>query len=186
MVVEQERRIPGVQFFHGYDVTADMLNAMQQYLATELAERTKDFIENPGFAYGFQIGNISGQSITVTEGVGFDQRGRRLYHPATAGYKVSFPSSASGATSGFLCVRAFSKDVSYRNHPFDGSRLPVETAVGLEFFIDTTTYENANGKKYPSNNDGLVVAKITVSAVSYELAADSSGWRSPYIMLRNG
>ena len=186
MIIEDTRQISTVQFHKGYDVTADMLNALSQYLNTELADRTKDFIEYPGFAFGFNIGAITGQSIIVTAGVGFDQQGRRLYHPSAASYKVSFPSTGSGVTSGFLCVRAFSKDIAYRVHPYTGVRLPVETAVGLEFFVDLTTYPNTQGKVYPSANNGLVLAKLTISGVSYEADSPTDETRSPFIKMKDG
>ena len=185
MVVEQVRKIPGVQFQHGYDVTADMLNAMQQYLATEVTERTKDFTEYPGFAYGFNIGTVSGQSITITEGVGFDQEGRRLYHPTAAGYKISFPAASVNVTTGYLCVRSYSKDVRYKPHPYNGTRLPVETALGLEFFIDTGKYTNPSGKIYPSDNNGLILCQIAITAVTYAID-QTYVHRSPFLKLKDG
>ena len=185
MVVEQVRKIPGVQFHHGYDVTADLLNAMQQYLATEVVERTKDFIEYPGFAYGFNIGAVSGQSVTVTEGVALDQEGRRLYHPTAAGYKISFPAASVNVTSGYLCVRAYAKDVRYKSHPYDGTRLPVETALGLEFFMDTAICTNSSGKIYPSSNNGLILCQLTINSVTYGIDQTESK-RSPFVKLKDG
>jgi len=184
MVLEDTRQISTVQFHRGYDATADMLNAMSQYFNTELADRTKDFIEYPGFAFGFKIGNITGQSIVVTQGVGFDQQGHRLFHPKDASYKVTFPSTASGTTKGFLCVRSFSKDVDYRIHPYTGERLPVETAVGLEFFVDLNIFTNAQSKIYPSDNNGLVLAQLMLSGVSYTVEQIVN--RSPLLKMRDG
>lgn len=184
MIIEDTRQISTVQFHRGYDVTADMLNALSQYLNTELADRTKDFMEYAGFAFGFAVGNITGQSIVVTEGVGLDQLGRRLYHPNSASYKVTFPSTGTGTTTGFLCVRAFPKDISYRIHPYTGERLPIETVVGLEFFVDLEISTNAQGKIYPSDNNGLVLAKLTLSGVSY--TAEQVTNRSPLVKMKDG
>jgi hypothetical protein len=184
MIIEEERQISTTQFHKGYDVTADMLNAMSQYLNREIADRTKDLMDYPGFAYGFKIGAISGQTITITAGSGFDQSGRRLYHPASKSYKIAFPSSGTGITTGYLCVKAYEKDIDYRIHPYTGERLPVETYVGLEFFIDFNTYTNSQAKIYPSDNNGLVLAKLTVSGVSYE--ADQINFRSPFIKMKIG
>lgn len=184
MVVEQNRKIPGIYFNRGFDVTADILNAMQQYLDDEIINRTKDFIEYPGFAYGFQVGSISGQSITITSGVGFDQEGRRLYQSKSQSYRVSFPSTGSDITDGYLCVKAYAKDIKYKIHPFNGERLPVETSLGLELFIDTEYYISPQGNVYPSDNNGLVLTKLTISGSSYTW--DSTVYRSPYIKLRDG
>jgi len=184
MVLENTRQISTINFHHGYDVTADMLNALAQYFNTELADRTKDFIENPGFAFGMVVGNITGQSITISQGVGFDQQGRRLYHPASSAYKLSFPASGTGYTSGYLCVKAYPKNIDYRIHPYTGERLAVETAIGLEFFVDLSISTNSAGKIYPSGGDGLVIAKLTISGVSYEV--DQTENRSPYLKMRDG
>ena len=187
MVVEQNRRIAGVKFYHGIDVTADMLNALEQYLSTELTDRTKDFTKYAGFAWGLEIGNVSGQSITITSGVGIDQLGRRLYHPASASYKITFPASGSGQNEGFLCVRAFAKDVSYKVHPYDGVRKPVETAVGLEFFVDVSSFTDSVGNRYPSDNNGLVLTKLSISGATYNYdSLIENNNRSPYLTLRDG
>ena len=184
MIVEDTRQIPTIQFHHGYDVTADALNAMSQYLNTELAARTRDFTEYPGFSFGLQVGSISGQSITITQGVGFDQQGQRLLHPNSAAYTITFPSTGAGVTSGYLCVKAVPKDISYKIHPYTGERLPVESTVALEFFVDLELSTNAQGKIYPSAGDGLIIAKLIISGVSYE--SDAVNFRSPYIKMKDG
>ena len=79
MIVEQNIRMPGVQFNRGLDVTADVLNGLQQYLSKELAERTRDTVKYPGFAWGLRVGAISGQSI------------------ASGGSSQAMPRSCSGA-----------------------------------------------------------------------------------------
>lgn len=185
-VVEQNRKISGVQFHKGFDVTSDFLNAMQQYLSTELADRTKDFIQYPGFAYGLRIGGVNGMSVTVTAGVGYDGTGQRLYHPSSAVYKVGFPTTGMGSTFGYFCVKAYAKDVSYRIHPYSGERLPVETAVGLEFFVDTANpYADSYGNSYPSSGEGLIIAKLTVLGAGYDYE-DTGTNRSPFLKLRDG
>jgi len=187
MVVEQNRKVSGVYFHHGLDVTADMLNALQQFLNSETADRTKDFIKYPGFAWGLQIGAISGQSITITAGVGFDKQGRRLYHPSSAGYKISFPATGSGQNVGYLVVKAYAKDVLYKVHPYNGTRLPVETAVGLEFSVDLSYSTDSAGNVYPSDNDGLVIAQLTISGATYDFdSVIANSNRSPFLTLRNG
>ena len=190
MVGEQNKYISGVQFHHGIDVTAELLNALQQYLSTELTERTRDFIKYAGFAWGFRIGRIDGQSITVTQGVAFDQHGTRLYQDADVSYKLGFP--PTGGNTGYLCMKAYPKDVLYRVHPYDGTRHPVETVIGVQFYIDTATSTDVTGNVYPSTNEGLVIAKLTVSGATYawnDTDVTTQGirlTRSPDLKLRDG
>lgn len=187
MVGEQNIRLSGVQFHHGIDATAELLNAVQQYVSTELTERTKDFIRNTGFAWGLKIGRIDGQSITITQGVAFDQYGTRLYHSSDASYKLAFPATATN--TGYLCMKAYPKNVLYKIHPYDGTRHPVETVIGIQFYVDTAVYTDPETNVYPSSGEGLVVAKLTVSGATYDWKDYNTATehnRSPNLKLRDG
>ena len=183
MILEQARQLSTINFYNGYDVTADMLNAQEQYLDTAVIDRTKDFMKYPGFSYGMEIGTVTGQSVTVTQGVALDQQGIRMDHTADVSYKVVFPTLTSGINTGYLCVRTFSKNIAYRNHPYTGIRLPVETTIGLEFYIDLNNYTDSFSNVYPSDNIGLVLGKLTISDKTYEYEQTS---RSPYIAMKTG
>lgn len=184
MILEQNRYLSTVNFYNGYDVTADMLNAQEQYLDSEVINRTKDFMKYPGFSFGLKIGTVTGQSVTITQGVGFDQEGRRLEHPKDISYKISFPTLTSGTNTGYLCVRTFSKNISYRNHPYTGKRLPIETALGLEFYIDLNFSQDSFGNIYPSDNVGLIIGKLTIIGKTYEYEQVTN--RSPFIAMKDG
>lgn len=189
MVGEQNLRMAGVVFHHGIDATADLLNALEQYLSNELTERTRDMLKYAGFAWGLRIGRIDGQAITVTQGVAFDQQGIRIYQDADIGYKLSFP--PDGGTSGYLCVRAAPRTALFKVHPYDGSRHPVETVIAAEFYIDKTVLVSPLGFRYPSDGNGLVLAKLTVSGSTYQwddttVAGGIPTTRSPNIKLRDG
>ena len=175
--------MPGIQFNRGMDVTSDMLTGLEQYVDTEILERTKDFIKTCGFVYGFRVGAISGQSITITAGEAFDQLGRRFEQPTDISYKVSFPST--GGTSGYLCIKANPIDSAYQVHPYDGTRKSTESVMGLTVFVDTSFYTDSKGYIYPSDNNGLVLAKLTVSGVSYSYD-DIASNRSPLLILKDG
>ena len=175
--------MPGIQFSRGMDVTSDMLTGMEQYISTELLARTKDFIKIPGFVYGFHVGAISGQDITITAGEAFDQLGRRLGQSTDRAYKVSFPDS--GGNSGYLVVRASLADTAYKVHPYDGTRHPTESVVGLSITIETGSYTDSSGNRYPSDVNGLILAKLLVDGVSYTW--DETGTnRSPALALQDG
>lgn len=184
MVVSENQKLSGVRFFHGFDATADLLNALQQYVSTELTERTRDLVKYPGFSWGFRVGSVSGQNVTIVKGVGFDQQGARLYQRVDGSYGIVPPTTST--TAFYLCAKAVSKDVLYKTHPYDGSRLPVERVVAIQFFTDTSVYTDADGNVYPSANNGLVVAKLTVSGSSYVVDDLTTGTRSPNLTLRNG
>lgn len=172
--------MPGMQFNRGMDVTADQLTAMEQYLSIEIQERTKNFIKKPGFIRGFRIGEISGQNITVTAGEAFDQEGRRLTQSRNISYKVNTPTSVS--SSSFLILRANPQDGGYRVHPYDGSRKPTETIIGLEIAIESSVGVTALGN-YASNGDGLVLADITLSGNTYDWTYTN---RSPNLEMQDG
>ena len=175
--------MPGIQFSRGMDVTSDMLTSMEQYVSTELLARTDDFIKTPGFVYGFRIGAISGQDITVTAGAAFDQTGRRIGQNSNRAYKVSFPDS--GGNSGFLIVRAELTDTAYKVHPYDGTRHPTESVVGIAITIETDSYTDSEGNRYSSDNNGLIIAKLVVDGVSYTWDATGTN-RSPNLELQDG
>ena len=191
MVGEQNKRLPGVDFHRGLDVTAEMLNGLQQYLARELVERTRDFIKYPGWAWGFKIGRIDGQSVTITQGVGFDQFGVRLYHDKDAAYKLAFPAATSTATAGnvgYLCVRAYPTAVQYQVHPYDGTRQPTEIAMGVQFYIDLAAnlYTDAKSHLYAAGNNGLVLAKLTIVGATYQWDDATATSRSPNLTMHDG
>jgi hypothetical protein len=181
MLVEQGLNLPGVVFNHGYDVTADNLNVLQQCLINELTDITKDFIKYPGFSWGFQIGDIAGQNITITAGAAVDQNGIRLNHPSATAYKISAPTSSTGTI--YLCVKASIQSVGFKIHPYDGTRHSTETVVGLEFFIDSAIYTGVDGSLYPSDNNGLIISNLTISGSTYGLG---TGVRSPNLTLKDG
>jgi hypothetical protein len=181
MLVEQNINLPGVVFNHGFDVTSDNLNTLQQYLINELTDITKDFIKYPGFSWGLQIGDIAGQNITITAGAAVDQNGIRLNHPSATAYKISAPTGSTGTI--YLCVKASIQSVGFKIHPYDGSRHSTETVVGLEFFIDSSTYTGVDGMLYPSGNNGLIIYDLTVSGSTYGLG---TGVRSPNLKLKDG
>ena len=181
MILEQNQNLATINFHRGYDVTADMLNAQGQYVNEEVIGRTKDMMQYPGFGFGLAVGAISGQSVTVTQGTAFDQQGSRLSHPSDVSYKVSFPTLNSGVNTGFLCVRAKSVNVSYRNHPYTGVRLPVESSLGLEFYIDLTSFTDSLGNVYPSNNNGLIISKLTIVGATY---SSDNTVRSPFVSMK--
>jgi len=181
MLVEEGLNLPGVVFNHGFDVTADNLNMLQQYLINELTDITKDFIKYAGFSWGLEVGDISGHNITITAGVGIDQNGIRLNHPSNASYKLYVPTGASDSV--YLCVKAAIQPTGYKVHPYDGTRHSTETVVGLEFFIDTSVYLGLDGWKYPSGNDGLIISKLNVVGNSYALDTEV---RSPNLTLKDG
>jgi len=188
MVGEQNIRMPGVQFNRGMDVTAEMLNGLQQYLSNELSERTRDLVKYPGFAWGLRVGAISGQSITITKGVGFDQYGSRIYHDTDAAYKLTFPFSTTSTNNvGYLCVQAQLAPALYKVHPYDGTRHSVESVTSLVFSIqlEDDLYKDFT-RIYAPGNNGLVIARLTISGSSYNSSDASADDRSPMLTLRNG
>jgi hypothetical protein len=186
MIGDNNIRMPGVQFHRGIDVTAETLNGLQQYLSKELSERTRDLIKYAGFAWGLKVGRIDGQSITITQGVGFDQYGTRLYQNSDKAYKLTFPAAAG--TEGFLCVKSTPTDVQYKVHPYDGTRHPVETVIALQFYIaaGAALYIDSIGNLYGPDNNGLVLAKLWIDGSSYGWDDVTSTSRSPNLTMRDG
>ena len=185
MIIEQNTQLPGVAFTNGVDVTADMLTGLQQFISTEMAQRSKDFNKYPGVAWGFKIASVIGKSILVTEGVAFDQNGTRLEHPTPLSYAVDFPTT--GVTSAYFCVKSKPVNTLYKLHPYNGTRHATETLIGLTFFIDTTLYTDPLGNIYPSDNDGLVLGRLTIKGSTYDWSdVVTSRERSPYIKMQDG
>jgi hypothetical protein len=186
MLVENNVNLPSVRFSQGVDIVADTMSAMQQFLATEISERTKDFIETPGFAWGLQVGDLNSKSVTITEGVGFLVDGTRIQHSKTASYNIELP---TGQTSGYLYVKAVPTNISYRTHPYNGTRHSVETLISLEFGTIKTSdaYIDQNGNIYNKNNDGLIIARLDANGATYTVYSSVAyQTRSPYVGLRTG
>lgn len=180
----QNRNMNGAVFNRGFDITADLLTISQQYLATAIQYRSRDFIKYPGFAWGMRIAAVTGKSITITKGTGYDQEGVRLNHLSTTAYQIEMPDT--GDREGWLCARAWSEDVLFQVHPYDGTRHATETVVGVEFYIDVDRYVDAVGNYYPSDNSGIIIAKITVAGTSYTWDDTSTGNRSPILTMQDG
>lgn len=180
MITDKNLNIPGVIFNHGFDITSDHLNALQQYMVNEISNRTVDLIDYPGFIWGLEIGDVSGQNITITTGVGMDQKGRRLHHKQQAAYKLTIP---TGTTVGYLCVKTDVRDILFKVHPYDGTRHPVESAIGVNFFIGSSIYTDIYGNKYAPNNEGLIICKLTASGLTYSI---DTSVRSPFLKTVDG
>ena len=182
MVIEQNIRMPGVNFQPGIDVTAETLNGLQQYLSKELAERSRDLVKFPGFAWGLKIGRIDGQTVTITQGVGFDQYGSRLYQDRDVAYRLLF-SASNTSTTGYLCVRGVPTPTLYKVHPYNGTRKTIEQVISLSFTIDNDVYADGLGHYYGSGNSGLVIAQLKNVGASY---SSDEAWRSPVLTMQNG
>lgn len=188
IIIEDYMRMPGIICQTGMDVSADLLNNMQGYQATELTERLTDLVGYAGFAWGIRIAKADGALLTITKGVGFDQRGVRLELTTNTTYKVAAPND--GSTSFYLCMRMIYAPIKYKNRQYDGVRLPVEYATGIEFFVESTVATTQDNRVYPSNNIGLVIAKLAKAGSSYtwtDLDDSTEGTvRSPRIATKNG
>ena len=184
MISSQNLKMPSIIFYHGIDATADLLNASQQYLSTEISERTRDMIKYPGFSWGLRVASAVGQTLTITQGVGIDRFGARLEQSQDASYGIAPP--VLGQSSFYLCVRALPSNITYKVHSYDGTRKPTEYVVGLEFFGEASFSTDAYGNVYPVNGNGLVIAKITISGSSYSWDDVTSGTRSPNLKMRDG
>jgi hypothetical protein len=185
MITEQSTTMPGISFQRGTEISSDLLTAMQQLISKELTERTKDFVEVPGFAYGMNIADVGGHSLTITAGVGFLQDGTRICHPNAASYAIDLP---SGQIMGLLCVKANPVFSSYHVHPFTGEKHATQLLIGLTWYTIQIgdAYITASGS-FAAGNLGLIVAKLTVQGSTYTF--DSSiikGYRSPFVGLRTG
>ena len=188
-ISELNTDMPGAVFNTGVDVTAEMLTAVQQYMANEVLMRSKDFIKYAGFAWGLRVGAIVGQTVQISAGVGFDKDGIRLEHPETRTYDIVFPST--GTLEGYLCVKGVAQNISYRVHPYSGERKAVESAIALSFFVDSAYSDDTEGHIYPSAGEGLVIAKLTASGADYQYvdtmeSDNTSIYRSPYLTLQDG
>jgi hypothetical protein len=190
MVNTQNLKMPGVVFSHDVDATADLLNAEQQFLATEITERTRDMMQYPGYSWGIRVATVQGQSVTITAGVGIDKYGARLVHPHDASYGIKPPVNTNSSTTNsfYLCVKALPENALYKVHPYDGTRKPIETVIGLEFFSELLANATIDsyGNKYPSNSNGLIIAKLSVNGSSYVWDDISAGTRSPVLKMRDG
>lgn len=175
-------RMSGVCFHRGLDATADMLNAYQQYLSTEITNRTKDLTKTAGFIYGLSVVEGVGQNVLITKGTAIDQRGARLTLKTNTGIGVTPPAANNTEDSFYLCVRAKFTPVRYDQHPYDGSRHPMEHIIGLEFFTNLTTevYTAIDGiTKYPKDNNGMILARLTQAGSGYAIYMNE-GDRSPW------
>ena len=181
MLIDNNLNLPGVQFSHGFDVTSDNLNVLQQYLINSLTDISKDFIKYPGFSWGFQVGDISGQNLTITAGSAMDQNGVRLNHPSATAYKLYAPTGSTGNL--YLCVKTAIQPVGFKIHPYDGTRHATEVVVGLEFFIDQNVYTGIDNTLYAKDNNGLIISMLNVVGNSYEL---DTTVRSPNLTLKDG
>jgi len=181
MLIDQELNLPGVQFNHGFDVTADNLNTLQQYVINSLTDISKDFIKYPGFSWGLEVGDVQGQNITITAGSAMDQNGIRLNHPSATAYKLYAPTGATGNL--YLCVKASIQPAGFKIHPYDGTRHATEVVVGLDFFIDSTMYTGVDNTQYAKDNNGLIISMLNVSGNTYEVDPTV---RSPNLTLKDG
>jgi hypothetical protein len=184
MILDQSLNLPGVIGNHGFDLTSDLLNISQQFTTGYFTEVLQDLIKYPGFSWGLQVGDVVRQNITITSGAALDQLGVRLYHPSAASYKISVPAGTPKNSDLYLCVKSAITSAAYKVHPVNGTRHPTETVVGLEFFISATTpFTDSHGNKYPSDNNGLIICKMNLSGVSYQV---DNSVRSPNLTLKNG
>lgn len=188
VAIDDYIRMPGITCQTGMDVSADLLNAMQGYQAMELTERLTDLIGYAGFVWGIRIAKADGTLLTLTKGVGFDQRGVRMELPSNVIYKVTDPND--GRTSFYLCMRMVYAPIKYKNRFYDGVRLPVEYAVGVEFFIESDVSTTLDNRVYPLDNIGLVIAKLAKTGSSYTWTDVDDprvgAVRSPRIATKNG
>lgn len=181
MLQQANIHVPGVVFTHNTDVTADMLNAMQQYLASELATRTQDFMLYPGFSYGLYVSSITGSYAVISKGSAIDQNGGRLYTTSDITFGLVSPSASVSVF--YLCVKGVNTPATYIVNKYDGSKIPMESVLSLQFFtaLNEDLHIDAAGHVYAPNNDGLVLAKISQSG-------DGFGWsdrvRSPILTMR--
>jgi len=164
MVSTSNMTMNGITFYRGADATADLFNSMTQYISTEITNRTRDLIKAPGFVWGLHIAQASGQLLTITSGVGVDNNGVRLAHLSDGSYIIQPP--IVGTASFYLCMKAAPVNVAYKVHPYDGSRKPTETVIGIEFFSSSTITTDIYGNIYPTAG-GLVLARLDSNSNTY-------------------
>lgn len=174
-------RMSGVCFHRGLDATADMLNAYQQYMSTEITHRTRDITKTFGLVYGLAVVESVGQNVIITKGTAIDQQGARLTLKTNTGIGVVPPALENMTDSFYLCVRAKFTSIRYDQHPYDGSRYPMESVIGLDFFTNSVTdlYTSFDGIGiYPKDNNGIVLARLTQAGTGYAIYMGSED-RSP-------